>query len=89
MVGIASAVTNVTSPQKKNFADFVGSVRTVWAAYATVAVSARDVGNSKKCTARNVTTATVLMQSVTLDTIIAKNVALSASNVKNVFTKTV
>ena len=72
-VGTVFPVTNATTLQKMNCAVTVGSVLTVWVVFATVAVSARYAGKSKICTARSAATATLLMQSVTLDTITVRN----------------
>ena len=87
-VGTVLAVTNATTLQKRNCAVTVGSVLTVWAVCATAAVSARDAGNWKICTVRSAATATLLMQSVTLDTITVRNAVSFASSAKSACTKT-
>ena len=87
-VGTVLAVTNATTLQKMNCAVTVGSVLTVWVVFATVAVSARDAGNWKICTARSAATATLLMQSVTLDTITVRNAVSSVSSVRNACSRT-
>ena len=87
-VGIVLTVMGATTSWKMSFAAYVGAVPPVWAAFATVAASARNARNPITCTVLSAVTATPPSQTARRDTITARNAVSSASSAMNVYLRT-